>query len=134
MTVDDRHLAKQLKFKRRTTERLIEREGRLITLTRPAVATSDGAGGYRQGSGTTTIAAQRLYFGGKIPNRMVNVTFQEQTELGELIRNTPVLVGLRTANIREGDHFTIDGLEFVVEFIDEDRTFQIKAECKRYTS
>lgn len=113
-----------------STENLIRWEGRDIVLERRGALVNDGAGGrLTPTTALVLVESQRLYFGGKINNRMNNLPTETYTAAGEMqvVRN--VLIGMPEADIVEHDEFELDGLRWKVEFLDADRTFQTLAEC-----
>lgn len=122
---------RQLQAKIRTTEKLIEVEGRMITLVRPPEAEDDGAGGriVPHGGAVTPMPPVRRYFGGKINNRMNNMPFEGANSVGEYLRVKSILVGMPGDDIKENDTFAVDGLTYHVEFVYPDQTFEVRADC-----
>lgn len=124
----------------RMTAELIHRSGRDIVLHRPAPAVSDGAGGAQrpvEGDEDPALDPQRLYFGGKINNRMTNLPFETRTAIGEMVSSVAVIVGmpvdkyrLLAADIEEDDWFELNGKRYTVQFVHHNRNYQIKAEVK----
>jgi hypothetical protein len=122
----------------KATAELIKRYGRQIVLHRPAAMVDDGAGGLKRPvAPDTVLPSQLMYFGGKINNRMNNLPFETTTAIGEFMKAGHVIVGmpipkweLEAIDIKEDDWFLLNGKRYDVTFLHDDRTYQIKAECK----
>lgn len=122
----------------RLTAQLIKEYGRDVTLFRPPPFQHTAAGGVqRQGGNDTELDAQRVYFGGKINNRMNNIPFEQLTTLGEYINKAFVLVGMPTEaygiealDVQEDDYFYIGDHMYYITFVDDDRTYQVKCEVE----
>jgi len=124
--VDRQHAAKI-----RTTEALIEVEGRMIALVRPPEAVDDGAGGriVPHGGAPVPQVAVKRYFGGKINNRMNNMPFEGANSVGEYLRVKSVLIGMPGDDIQENDVFSVGGLTYSVDFVYPDKSFEVRADC-----
>lgn len=122
---------RQLQAKIRTTEKLIEVEGREIALIRPPQPEDDGAGGriIPHGGAPVPQDPKRRYFGGKINNRMNNMPFEGASSVGEYLRVKAVLVGMPGDDIQENDVFSVGGLTYSVDFVYPDQSFEVRADC-----
>lgn len=126
-------LDKRLSERRRSTAKLVEIEGKMITLNRLEDAVSDGAGSMVRAGGIPIQLEprKRVLFGltqaGRGLNQQPERWFTTQT--GEREQVILVLIGTYDDDIRKGDWW-LDADEQVcrVIYVHKDKTYQVKAE------
>lgn len=121
----------------RTTANLIQRDGKVITLSRAADPVPDGAGGFIRPPSPTVLPSQRLFLSGVIVFNgvvMRRSVVQDTPDTGSYSVRDITLIGmpvefenLTPADIEVEDTFTYSGINFKVIHMEEDRSFQVKA-------
>jgi hypothetical protein len=109
------------------TQDLIREEGQPIALMRMPAPVGDGAGGYVQLSypeDAVTQAAVKRFFSRSEYEPLAG----SDSSQGEGVHQKFILIGMPGDSIKVDDFFTIDGIRYVVNFIHDDTSYQVKAE------
>lgn len=129
---------KTLAYRRKGTENLIRHEGRDVSLYRPQGLVDDGAGGKKRITASDFhLPSRKRFFGGLLTMGRGVATQPERwdlTSLGEKYRIFAVLIGTYDDDIQADDYFFLDDdpqKKWVVLFVHDDTTFEVKAECGR---
>lgn len=105
---------------RKATENLIKVFGKPVQIIRRGLQ-SDGAGGVKK-QNETTLAAVRRYFAPVTEDNQPVVT-----QVGDVSYQRYVLIGLHDDDIRDEDHFLVDGVRREIAWVDQNRDYQVKA-------
>lgn len=119
--------AQTVEFLRKTTDTLIEYEPTMVQLTHPPEMIPNGRGGLTpSGTSTAEDAPVARFFSQTTPQEIVSI----KSEGREVVVNW-VLVGPYGDDIREGDTFTVDGVEYKVWVVHDDKRWQTKGLVSR---
>lgn len=118
--------AVELAAQRRQTELLISSYGQELIWIRPGAGQSDDAGGWVPGQ-DVVLPAVTYYFEPVVAEGKHVVRQQGEVSIYEYI-----IIGLHTADIREGDYFEQDNTRYVVDHVYPDQEYQTKGRVLAY--
>jgi hypothetical protein len=110
-----------LSEQQRTTLLMIEEEGQSVALHREGTFSRTVAGGMVKGGVPETFDAVRRYFGGVSRDHRLVVNWK-----GKDVQADHVLIGMPDDSMAEGDIFTLDGRDYEIVFINNDRRWETK--------
>ena len=112
-----------------STRDLISEEGQMITLWRAPGPVPDGEGGFTPGGQPVPLTSAKRFFGATPDNGEMVVTSE-----GQQFKATYVLVGTENDDIRDGDHFFVNGRKYIVRFVSDEKDYEKLAYVVRYAS
>lgn len=119
--------ATTIEYLKKTTEALIAFEPTMVRLTHAPALVSNGRGGLTpSGSSTTESTAKARFFSQTTPKEVVMV----KNEGREVVVDW-VLIGPVGDDIREGDTFTLQGVNYKVWVVHDDKRWETKGLVSR---
>lgn len=117
MAVDEQ----ENRVNRRNTTYFIDQHPMTVPLTRPGKRVADGAGGYTTDPGPEVVPQKmrKIIQGGNVASRNID---------GQEITPAFVFIGEWDADIKTGDEFKIDNIEYHVIYVRDDRRYETWAE------
>lgn len=107
---------------KRDTALFVSEDGRQIALQRPGTFTRSPEGGQVLSGAPAALGGQRFWFQGVRTDTNLRNSDQGEREVNHL-----VLVGVSEADILPGDTFTLDGRNYKVVEVHNDRRYETRA-------